>query len=87
MLTLRPTRRTGSDPVRRSCSPCAPRSAAADPGHETGQNDTEVLDDEPRNILISLISQLRVGMDLHRVTLPTSVARRWPLRTKRLTTS
>ncbi|CAG8684038.1 9936_t:CDS:2, partial [Ambispora gerdemannii] len=36
-------------------------------------NDTEVLDDEPRSILLGLISQLRKGMDLHRVTLPTFV--------------
>ncbi|CAG8603266.1 913_t:CDS:2 [Paraglomus occultum] len=35
--------------------------------------DTEVLDDEPRSILLGLISQLRKGMDLHRVTLPTFV--------------
>ncbi|KAI8811795.1 hypothetical protein BJ742DRAFT_674460 [Cladochytrium replicatum] len=33
----------------------------------------EVLDDEPRSILLGLISQLRKGMDLHRVTLPTFV--------------
>ncbi|KAH8924235.1 Oxysterol-binding protein [Atractiella rhizophila] len=36
-------------------------------------NDTEVLDDEPKSILLSLISQLRIGMDLHKVTLPTFV--------------
>ncbi|CAJ0828675.1 8434_t:CDS:2 [Entrophospora sp. SA101] len=36
-------------------------------------NDTEVLDEEPRSILLGLISQLRKGMDLHRVTLPTFV--------------
>ena len=36
-------------------------------------NDTEVLDEEPRSILMGLISQLRKGMDLHRVTLPTFV--------------
>lgn len=36
-------------------------------------NDTEVLDEEPRNLLQGLISQLRKGMDLHRVTLPTFV--------------
>lgn len=35
--------------------------------------DTEVLDEGPRSILLSLISQLRKGMDLHRVTLPTFV--------------
>ncbi|KAH9820521.1 hypothetical protein DFH28DRAFT_1020420 [Melampsora americana] len=36
-------------------------------------DDTEVLDEEPRNMLLALISQLRIGMDLHKVTLPTFV--------------
>ncbi|KAG9299629.1 hypothetical protein G9A89_020800 [Geosiphon pyriformis] len=40
---------------------------------EENSNDAEVLDDEPRSILLGLISQLRKGMDLHRVTLPTFV--------------
>ncbi|RKO90132.1 hypothetical protein BDK51DRAFT_7896, partial [Blyttiomyces helicus] len=35
--------------------------------------DQEVLDDEPRSILLGIIGQLRKGMDLHRVTLPTFV--------------
>jgi hypothetical protein len=35
--------------------------------------ETEVLDDEPRSILLGLIGQLRKGMDLHRVALPTFV--------------
>eukprot|EP00842_Homolaphlyctis_polyrhiza_P000446 jgi/Hompol1/1401/HPOL_005586-RA len=38
-----------------------------------GDGETEVLDDEPRNILMGIIAQLRKGMDLHRVTLPTFV--------------
>eukprot|EP00835_Amoeboradix_gromovi_P002633 NODE_153_length_16933_cov_0.442141.p4 type:complete len:363 gc:universal NODE_153_length_16933_cov_0.442141:3466-4554(+) len=33
----------------------------------------EVLDDQPRSILLGIISQLRKGADLHRVTLPTFV--------------
>lgn len=43
--------------------------------HENHQEeeDEEVLDEEPKNILLSLISQLRIGMDLHKVTLPTFV--------------
>ncbi|KAG5460039.1 MAG: hypothetical protein BJ554DRAFT_7960, partial [Olpidium bornovanus] len=40
---------------------------------ESAGDDSEVLDDEPRNILSGLIAQLRKGMDLHRVTLPTFV--------------
>ena len=35
--------------------------------------ETEVLDEQPRSILLALIGQLRKGMDLHRVTLPTFV--------------
>ncbi|KAG0029449.1 hypothetical protein BGZ81_003791 [Podila clonocystis] len=37
------------------------------------EEDTEVLDDGTRNILMGIISQLSKGMDLHRVTLPTFV--------------
>ena len=33
----------------------------------------EVLDEQPRSILLGIISQLRKGADLHRVTLPTFV--------------
>lgn len=47
--------------------------AAEKPPEGSDPNDTEVLDEEPRNMLLSLISQLRIGMDLHRVTLPTFV--------------
>ncbi|EGF81032.1 hypothetical protein BATDEDRAFT_88099 [Batrachochytrium dendrobatidis JAM81] len=35
--------------------------------------ETEVLDEEPRSILMGVIAQLSKGMDLHRVTLPTFV--------------
>lgn len=37
------------------------------------EEDTEVLDDGTRSILMGIISQLSKGMDLHRVTLPTFV--------------
>ncbi|GAA5966158.1 hypothetical protein JCM3765_005551 [Sporobolomyces pararoseus] len=43
----------------------APEGASAD--------DTEVLDDEPKNMLLALIGQLRVGMDLSKITLPVFV--------------
>lgn len=33
----------------------------------------ENLEEEPRSILLSLISQLTTGMDLHKITLPTFV--------------
>ncbi|GAA6048842.1 hypothetical protein JCM3770_003647 [Rhodotorula araucariae] len=42
-----------------------PEGAAAD--------DIEQLDDEPRNMLLALISQLRPGMDLARITFPVFV--------------
>ncbi|BGP42036.1 Oxysterol-binding protein OBPa [Rhodotorula kratochvilovae] len=42
-----------------------PDGAAAD--------DIEQLDDEPRNMLLALISQLRPGMDLARITFPVFV--------------
>lgn len=45
----------------------------SDDSIEENCEDAEILDDEPRNILSGLISQLRKGMDLHRVTLPTFV--------------
>ncbi|GAA6062539.1 hypothetical protein JCM10212_004305 [Sporobolomyces blumeae] len=43
----------------------APEGASAD--------DTEVLDDEPKNMLLALAGQLRVGMDLSKITLPVFV--------------
>ncbi|GJN92580.1 hypothetical protein Rhopal_005610-T1 [Rhodotorula paludigena] len=36
-------------------------------------DDTEVLDDEPKNMLLAMISQLRPGMDLARITFPAFV--------------
>ena len=33
----------------------------------------EVLEDEPKNVLFAMIRQLKVGMDLHRITFPTFV--------------
>jgi hypothetical protein len=33
----------------------------------------EILEDEPKSIILGLISQLTKGMDLHKVTLPTFV--------------
>lgn len=36
-------------------------------------DDEEVLDEEPKHMLLALISQLRIGMDLQKVTLPTFV--------------
>ncbi|GAA5969635.1 hypothetical protein JCM11641_008187 [Rhodosporidiobolus odoratus] len=43
----------------------APEGASAD--------DTEVLDEEPKNLLVALAGQLRVGMDLSKITLPVFV--------------
>ncbi|GAM17194.1 hypothetical protein SAMD00019534_003690 [Acytostelium subglobosum LB1] len=35
--------------------------------------DAEVLDEEPRNLLLSLLSEVKIGMDLSRVPLPTFI--------------
>ncbi|KAJ3402240.1 hypothetical protein HDU80_005261 [Chytriomyces hyalinus] len=53
-----------------------PPSDSGAPPPEAGPStepDVEVLDEEPRSILLALISQLTIGMDLHRVTLPTFI--------------
>lgn len=42
-------------------------------GDESNHEDAEVLEEEPRNILLGMIRQLSYGMDLHRVTFPTFV--------------
>lgn len=36
-------------------------------------DDQEQLDEEPKNIILSMIKQLKYGMDLHRITFPTFV--------------
>ena len=43
------------------------------PPEGAAAEDTEELDEEAGNILMSLIGQLRIGMDLSKVTLPTFV--------------
>lgn len=50
-------------------------SDPSSPEDYTAVDDTqkEVLDDEPRSILMGIVSQLSKGTDLHRVTLPTFV--------------
>jgi len=50
---------------------------AMDQGGEEQQQiegtETEVLEPEAKNILLHLLSQVRIGMDLSRVTLPTFI--------------
>lgn len=36
-------------------------------------SDTEYIDEEPKNVIIGMISQLKKGMDLHKVPFPTFV--------------
>ncbi|KJA25929.1 hypothetical protein HYPSUDRAFT_36768 [Hypholoma sublateritium FD-334 SS-4] len=43
------------------------------PPSDTEPDDTSILDDDEGSIITSLISQLRVGMDLSKVTFPTFV--------------
>ncbi|RDB29313.1 Oxysterol-binding C23B6.01c [Hypsizygus marmoreus] len=51
-----------------------PRGSIEDgPPTDTDPDDTSILDDDEGSIITSLISQLRVGMDLSRVTFPTFV--------------
>ncbi|KAH9891299.1 Oxysterol-binding protein [Cubamyces lactineus] len=52
-----------------------PRGAADDDKvpDDTEPDDTSILDENEGSIIASLISQLRVGMDLHKVTFPTFV--------------
>ncbi|KAF9916339.1 hypothetical protein BGZ65_000323, partial [Modicella reniformis] len=47
----------------------------ADPNYyvPSDSDDTEVVDEGNRSILMDLISQLTKGGDLHRITLPTFV--------------
>jgi hypothetical protein len=47
-----------------------------DASEETAQVDSpdaEVLEEEPRNLLLALVSQIRPGMDLSKITLPTFI--------------
>jgi len=48
-------------------------SNSNDPEGKVNSPEAEVLDDEPRNLLLALLGELRLGMDLARVTLPTFV--------------
>ncbi|KAI0344270.1 Oxysterol-binding protein [Trametopsis cervina] len=51
-----------------------PRSSLEDKMPEdTEPDDTSILDEQEGSIILSMISQLRVGMDLHKVTFPTFV--------------
>ncbi len=42
-------------------------------GDNNEEGNTETLQHEEKNILLHLLSQLRIGMDLSRVTLPTFI--------------
>ncbi|KAI0693647.1 Oxysterol-binding protein [Cytidiella melzeri] len=52
-----------------------PRSSISDDKipEDTEPDDTSILDEQEGSIISSMISQLRVGMDLHKVTFPTFV--------------
>ncbi|KAH9971238.1 Oxysterol-binding protein [Lactifluus volemus] len=53
--------------------PRGPSSAADKVPEDTNPDDTSILDEDEGSIILSLISQLRVGMDLSKVTFPTFV--------------
>lgn len=42
-------------------------------GSPVNSPDAEVLEEEPRNLLLALVSQIRPGMDLSKITLPTFI--------------
>ena len=42
-------------------------------GNPIDAEGADVLEAEPRNLLLSLLSQVKIGMDLSRVTLPTFI--------------
>ncbi|GAA6006133.1 hypothetical protein JCM11491_002043 [Sporobolomyces phaffii] len=67
---------TGSSPSHGASTSSAPLTSATsqDKAPEgASADDTEVLDDEPKNMLLALVGQLRVGMDLSKITLPVFV--------------
>ncbi|KAI9370442.1 hypothetical protein BJX61DRAFT_91221 [Aspergillus egyptiacus] len=49
------------------------RSSTDEPKHEPGSGDEEVVEPDQGNVLTHIISQLRPGADLSRVTLPTFI--------------
>lgn len=60
--------------VRRTDAPVFPGSRAShDDGRDGNDEDTTVVEADQGNVLSHLISQLRPGADLSRVTLPTFI--------------
>jgi len=53
--------------------PRGPSAADEKAPEDTNPDDTSILDEDEGSIILSLISQLRVGMDLSKVTFPTFV--------------
>ncbi|GAA5859525.1 hypothetical protein JCM8547_006863 [Rhodosporidiobolus lusitaniae] len=68
---------SSSSPAKAGGSTSPPGSAGGTQGEDASvgaaAEDTETLEEENKSILLSLISQLRVGMDLSRVSLPVFV--------------
>jgi len=50
-----------------------PSPSVQDDGGPVASADADVLDDEPRNLILSIISQLRPGVNLSRIPLPTFI--------------
>lgn len=46
---------------------------AIDSNSIESSSDTEYIDEEPKNVIFGMISQLKKGMDLHKVAFPTFV--------------
>lgn len=41
--------------------------------YDESASDIEYIDEEPRNVILGMLSQLKKGMDLHKVPFPTFV--------------
>ncbi|KAF8624819.1 hypothetical protein AX15_005706 [Amanita polypyramis BW_CC] len=59
--------------ITRAVKPRPPLEDEGSPPSDTEPDDTSILDENEGSIITSIISQLRVGMDLSRVTFPTFV--------------
>jgi hypothetical protein len=45
----------------------------SDCNNQDSASDVEVIGEEPKNVIIGMLSQLKTGMDLHKVPFPTFV--------------
>ncbi|KAM0790788.1 hypothetical protein ACM66B_004636 [Microbotryomycetes sp. NB124-2] len=63
----------GLSSIIKGAHPPAASGASNDKAPEGAPEDTEVLDEEPKNMLLAIVKQLSIGMDLSKITLPVFV--------------